>query len=50
MSEREKQRTIREMEAFEATQRARGRRPSKTWLAMKRAVGSVKIHDVSILD
>ena len=50
MTEEEIQRTIREMETFEATQRANGRKPSKTWLAMKKSVGTVLIHDASILD
>ncbi len=50
MSERERQRIIRNMEAFEAEQRAKGKRPSKTWKAMKRNVGSIIILDPSILN
>lgn len=50
MSEKERQRIIRNLEAFEAKQRAQGIRPSKTWLAMKRNVGAIIIKDPSVLD
>ena len=49
MSENEKMRTIRHMEAFEQQMKAKGVKPSKTWLAAKRSVGSLIINDQTIL-
>ena len=50
MSEKERLRTIKRMEIYEAKMKAKGIRPSKTWRAMKRNVGNIIIRDASILD
>jgi len=50
MSEREKKENLRSMEEFELKMKAKGIRPSKTWKAMKKSIGSITIHDPSILD
>lgn len=50
MSEKERKENLRSMEEFEAKMKAQGKKPSKTWKAMKKSIGSIIIHDSSILD